>query len=197
MDIETLFIDFDDSFSLNICGDLHSLKVSFKIVNFKDVEEIIIDPQCNYNIILGPGPGHPLEYEKVINFIRPMIENNNIFFMGICLGHQIISHLLGGDLFYLPKPVHGQSIPLPKVQYFKNLDVQSVQYYNSLAIKEDLNNNAVETISQRGQIISLRRENLITYQFHPESVGTDNSLIFYQPMLKWNEQKTSGNIFLN
>ena len=109
--------------------------------------------------------------------------------MGICLGHQIISYLKGGELFYLPKPVHGQSFNLPKEKYFSNWDVNKVQYYNSIGVEDTFTFPGVETIFDRDHLISMKGKNTITYQFHPESVGTDNSLIFYEPMIEWNKKK--------
>ena len=100
-------------------------------------------------------------------------------------------------MFYLSYPVHGQSFQLPKVKYFEDMSVGNVQYYNSIGVIENSLCNDIDTVTDREQIISTRGKNFITYQFHPESVGTDNSLNFYEPMLKWSREKIYGKNFLN
>ena len=197
MDIDTIFLEFDDSFSLNISSNLYDCGVKHRLVKYNEVEEIKIKPTKNYQVIVGPGPGNPGDYPEVLNFLEKNLTRENIYFLGICLGHQLISLVNGGELYYLGSPVHGQSFLLPKVRYFEKMGVNKVQYYNSIGVRENSLRKEIATVKDRGHIISTRGENFITYQFHPESVGTDNSLNFYEPMLKWSREKIWGKNFLN
>ena len=197
MGVESIFLEFDDSFSLNIASNLYECGIKHRIVRFDEVEKIKIKPIYKYQIIVGPGPGNPKDYPDVLHFLEKNISKKNIYFLGICLGHQLISLVNGGELFYLSHPVHGQSFQLPKVEYFEKMNVRKVQYYNSIGVRENSLRKEIATVKDRGHIISTRGENFITYQFHPESVGTDNSLNFYEPMLKWSREKIWGKNFLN
>ena len=101
MDVETIFLEFDDSFSLNISSNLYECGVRHKIIRYNEVEKIKIKPTGKYQIIVGPGPGNPNDYPQVLDFLEKNLPKKNIYFLGICLGHQLISLVHGGELFYL------------------------------------------------------------------------------------------------
>ena len=110
--------------------------------------------------MLGQAQGNPKDYPQVFDFLEKYLPKKNIYFLGICLGHQLISLVHGGELFYLSYPVHGQSFQLPKVKYFEDMSVGNVQYYNSIGVIENSLCNDIDTVTDREQIISTRGEKL-------------------------------------
>ena len=59
MDLETIFLEFDDSFSLNISSNLYECGVRHRIIRYNEVEKIKIKPTSKYQIIVGPGTRKP------------------------------------------------------------------------------------------------------------------------------------------
>jgi anthranilate/para-aminobenzoate synthase component II len=169
-------VDFDDSFTYNIASELFPLISKIEVINYKDFFSndslLLLIENNNYPfaIILGPGPGTPIQYQKYFSLIKKFKKNKNIFLMGICLGHQIFSLIDGLIIKSSKNPKHG-------IQEDISFDdkIVKVQRYNSLAVYE------TKTSLKEIQIRTWDRG--ISYQFHPESIGTENSLRFFKELL--------------
>ena len=67
----------------------------------------------------------------------------------------------------------------------------TVQKYNSLTVK--LNKNDCEALEEKGfylyldshELVMSRHKRLLTYQFHPESIGTTCPQLFFKPLLNF------------
>lgn len=168
-----LIIDFEDSFTYNIASVLYEEVPLCKVVTHQDFFSHKYDEwkkqQGRKGIILGPGPGHPEIHRKYFPQIKDLISDENIFVMGICLGHQIIGLMNELTVGPVQNQVHGQVVDVQL-----NGEIKSVQRYNSLGVFE----NGVEKIS-------LKWGRGVTYQFHPESIGTDNSLSYFESLLNF------------
>lgn len=166
-----LFIDFEDSFSFNVVQELEEVGLIVEVIKW---DKFNLDHKADL-LVLGPGPGHPDEYQNIF----PLIENwlalgGKIF--AICLGHQILWRMRGENVERSLHPLHGQKIKLKINQDWQkwlNLPSNvSVQRYNSLAVKAK-NYPGIENHLEDGEIMISRGSNVISYQFHPESVGTN------------------------
>ena len=167
-------IDFDDSFTYNIANVLYQVEKNIKVVSHLDffTESNIRTLDSHIfplGIILGPGPGHPKDYVTYFEKISYLRSRSNIFFLGICLGHQILGMLDHLEIKDSINKLHGISVDFENNQISYN-----VMRYNSLAIYE----NGDEVNWREG-------ERFISYQFHPESVGTKNQLMFFQSLLNF------------
>ena len=103
--------DFEDSFTYNIYADLKSLGHEVSIVPFNEVYQFLqtkISSQEKEIIILGPGPGHPHEYDFLNSSVKSLIHRENLLLVGICLGHQLIWSSLGFKCVHCKTPLHGQ-----------------------------------------------------------------------------------------
>ena len=169
-------IDFEDSFTFNIASELYFFEKKIEVVsnqkfflehNFEKFLKNINNPVA---VILGPGPGSPEQYRHYFKFIKKLQNNKNVFMMGICLGHQVIGLIDGLSIGPSSKPIHGGQIPI----VFKGQNLL-VQRYNSLAVFHGQNDLLEINIRNwpRG----------ISYQFHPESIGTENPSIFFKDLL--------------
>jgi anthranilate synthase component 2 len=129
------FIDFDDSFTFNVVQELTDVGVTVQVVNWKDFETL---PQNGF-LILGPGPGHPDDYQRIFPLLQDWVRHKKPLF-GVCLGHQIFWRLMGEEIVRSKNPEHGQSIVLQLNQEWREwLRIPGevrVQRYNSLSVME-------------------------------------------------------------
>ncbi len=166
-----LIIDFEDSFTHNIANVLYPFVNSVRVIPhndfFANAFESLIKSNSRHGLILGPGPGHPDDYKEYFNFITKLMEKSNIYILGICLGHQIIGRIKGFDVRKSNVQIHGQQ---EKIKFENNEYL--VQRYNSLSVYEGLEERVILTFN-----------NGISYQFHPESIGTHDKHIFFQKLI--------------
>ena len=170
-------LDFEDSFTYNIAADLKEIGLDSLVVHWSKSTSLSI--LSGDVVILGPGPGHPNEYAEIKSFVIDCLNRNDIFMMGICLGHQLIGQCLNGELYRRERPLHGQSIEF-RGPYSKNVHVQ---LYNSLAIRPRIDHKLLlEQYECDGMSMMLVGKNFVSYQFHPESVGTSCHFQFFDPI---------------
>ena len=171
--MKATFIDFDDSFSFNVVQELQLVGFEVEVVHWQDYDRNPVDGL----LVLGPGPGHPDDYENIFSFVRQWLEEGRPFF-GVCLGHQIFWRLQEEAVVRSKHPLHGQKVLLElSTEWRKWLGIESevfVQRYNSLAVPSSGLRCApgLENFIQDGEILITRSSHVLTYRFHPESVGT-------------------------
>lgn len=188
--MKIILLDFDDSFTFNIASELSLIGLSCDVIHwscFKDVFSQLTLYHGPSALILGPGPGHPDEYEELIPYLRSLFAQNKVFVMGICLGHQIIARTLGVNVVKSRLPLHGQSVDFVVPEWLSKEfagKLLQVQRYNSLTFfGRDLPANWPWYGNSEGEVMVMRHKNILSYQFHPESVGTSYREIFFQPLL--------------
>lgn len=178
------FIDFDDSFSYNIIQEVHELGLSVRVLHWMDLD--LLPPEDI--LILGPGPGHPDDYQRIFPQLKEWLDAGKPFF-GICLGHQVFWRLQGESVVRSREPMHGQSLELTlNADWQEFLGVGEkirVQRYNSLAVpaQGSLRNPLVKNFIFQDEILITRGKGILTYQFHPESMGTSFRRAFFRPLL--------------
>lgn len=186
--------DFRDSFTLNIMSVLKKkLDHTIDIIEFPHLKtffESLINDNQKAIVILGPGPGHPDDYEHLHYSIRKLLKCEHILTLGICLGHQLIGKCLDLEITNCNHPIHGQAFEYvlsKKTQKFLQLPEKIiVQKYNSLCIngsdnnKNKLNHLGISFDANQEEIFILFQPNLISYQFHPESIGTYFPELFFK-----------------
>ena len=170
--MKATFIDFDDSFTFNVVQELLLVGFDVAVIHWQDFEK---NPEDGL-LVFGPGPGHPDDYERIFPFLREWLNQGKPFF-GVCLGHQIFWRLQGEVVVRSKHPLHGQRVGLeltpPWREWLKIEGDIYVQRYNSLAVPGD-SRSGPDLINyiQDEEILITRSPHLLTYQFHPESVGT-------------------------
>lgn len=171
-------IDFEDSFTFNIATELYHFEKQIEVISHEDFFSdkffltFMNSIKSKIAIILGPGPGTPEDYRDYFNSIKDIKNNVNIYLMGICLGHQLLGLMDGLSIRTSQKPMHGGQEKLD----FDNVNML-VQRYNSLALFES------STSTKELQIRSWKRG--VSYQFHPESIGTENRSLFFKDLLNF------------
>lgn len=186
-----ILLDFDDSFTFNIVSELHLLGTQCRVVHWSLWREVLtelIDARGNSGLILGPGPGHPNEYGEIFEMMAEINMHSHISVLGICLGHQLLAASMNIPVVRSLKPVHGQSVAceipawLDPEMAGKMIDVQR---YNSLAFfGRDLPLEWLKVVNEHDEVMIMKKDQFLSYQFHPESVGTSYRKIFFRPLLK-------------
>lgn len=175
-------VDFDDSFTFNIVSYLEKIFTDVKLVHWEELENI-----KSHSVMLGPGPGSPEDYLKNRKFeanLKSLVSSDRLL-GGLCLGHQLLGLMCGFKLKKLESPVHGVplKVELPSWSYFGKHSKKEVfvQRYNSLCLQEK-NKSLSENVwleKNSDNILGFYKDNILSFQFHPESVGTDHSGLFF------------------
>ena len=171
-------IDFEDSFTFNIATELFIYEKKIEVISHSDFFSekkfpiFLQEVKIPIAVILGPGPGSPEEYRDYFSKIKVLKNNPLIYLMGICLGHQVLGLMDGLSVRASYKPSHGTQVKIN----FENINML-VQRYNSLAVFESRKSFKEIQIRQwvRG----------VSYQFHPESIGTENRSLFFKDLLSF------------
>lgn len=174
-----LIIDNYDSFTQNLAQYVGEIQQNIKVIRnnhlkIKDIENI--KPS---HILLSPGPGHPQETQIALEIIQNY--SNKIPILGVCLGHQCIGYVYGGQIEQLENPYHGKvsEIKHNSVDIFKGLpNPLFVARYHSLIIKKHNLPPELEITAwtEEGIIMGCRHKKykmLRGIQFHPESIWTN------------------------
>lgn len=173
-----LIIDNYDSFTYNLVQYLGELGADIQVVRNDQVtlEEIHeLNPE---RIVVSPGPGDPDDGGISNDVIREF--GPTIPILGVCLGHQCIGHVYGGQVSRAPRLMHGKTSPV-----YHNSDTVfngvpspfNATRYHSLIVEEPLPDCLqVIAFTSEGEVMGLRHKDypVVGVQFHPESILTEH-----------------------
>ncbi|HBG0707643.1 aminodeoxychorismate/anthranilate synthase component II [Clostridioides difficile] len=170
-----LMIDNYDSFVYNLVQYIEELGEAVVVkrnneIKISDIEEL--NPEV---IVLSPGPCSPKEAGICIDIVEHFKGKKPI--LGICLGHQTIGYVFGGDIIKAQQPVHGKvySINHTNKGVFRGLkNPLNVTRYHSLIIDSNTVPKELEitAITDKGEIMGIRHKKYLIegVQFHPEAI---------------------------
>ncbi len=175
-----LVIDNNDDFSYMIAHILRRLGFQIRVENSSNIP-IDINLITEDLVILGPGPGNPKDLMNAriahITKIGELLLQSTKPFIGVCLGHQIITILLGCKLVKLDNPLQGSQAD---IDFFGTME--TVGFYNTFVtvLQSEVTRKLDISKNLKGHLYATRSENFSTFQFHVESVLTTNGahLIF-------------------
>ena len=174
-----LVVDNYDSFVYNLVqyvGELGGEPVVHRH-DALDLEEVeALEPDA---ILISPGPGRPedagLSNEVITRFA------GRVPILGVCLGHQCIGQVYGGDVVRADQVMHGKTSPIRHhgAGVFAGLpDPLEATRYHSLVVAADTIPAVLEVTAttEDGVVMGLRhREHDVEgVQFHPESILTES-----------------------
>lgn len=174
--VRVLIIDNLDSFTWNLVAYVEDVTgVTPEVITNAepgwDAERV-----AQYDaVIISPGPGRP-ERPRDIGICLDVIRRAPVPILGVCLGHQAIAHVHGGEVRRAPEPVHGRVWEIGHTGdglfagVPERFDV--VRYHSLIAgsLPRDLE---VTAHTDDGLVMALRHRELPQWgvQFHPESIG--------------------------
>ena len=190
-----LMIDNYDSFVYNLVQYIGELGEEIIV---KRNDEITIEQIEKLNpeiIVLSPGPCSPKESGVCIDVVNYFKGKKPI--LGICLGHQTIGHVFGGNVVKALKPVHGKVHSINHINkgVFKNLNNPlNVTRYHSLVIdKESLPEELeITALTKENEIMGIRHKKYLIegVQFHPEAILSEQGHEILRNFIK--EARTEG-----
>lgn len=176
---KVVVIDNYDSFVFILVQYLGELGADLVVHRNDDltVDEIAdLSPDA---ILISPGPGTPDGAGVSLELIEKL--GPTVPTLGVCLGHQSIGQVFGGDVVRAPRVMHGKTsiVSHGDVGVFAGLDPQlTVTRYHSLIVDAATIPDSLEVTatSEDGIVMGLRHRDypIEGVQFHPESVLTDS-----------------------
>ena len=173
-----LVVDNYDSFVYNLVQYLGELGAE-PVVHRHDaltVEEA--EALCPDAVLISPGPGRP-EDAGISNDVIVRLGGAGVPVLGVCLGHQCIGQLYGGQVVRADQVMHGKTsmISHSGEGLFAGLPSPfEATRYHSLVVEPASVPDALEVTATTadGVIMGLRHRELPIegVQFHPESILT-------------------------
>ncbi len=179
-----LMLDNYDSFTYNLVQYLQALGAEVKVVrnDAMTVDEIAkLAPQ---RIVISPGPCTPNEAGVSMEIIQRLGASTPI--LGVCLGHQSIGQVYGGNVIRAGRIMHGKTSHIRHEGrgVFAGLpDGYEATRYHSLVVEKSSLPAELEitawTENEDGsfeEIMGLRHRQFPVegVQFHPESILTEH-----------------------
>ncbi len=182
--MKVLMIDNYDSFTYNLVQYLGELEADVEVVRNDQVGVDEILNSGSSHIMVSPGPCTPNEAGVSMAAIEALAGHKPI--LGVCLGHQSIGQVYGGEIVHAREIMHGKTSPVihSGVGVFKGLASPFVATrYHSLVIDKDSVPDCLEVTAwtenadgSLDEIMGVRHRELAIegVQFHPESILTEH-----------------------
>lgn len=185
-----LILDNYDSFTYNLVQYFGELGAEMQ-VHRNDaitVEEIKrLKPE---RICISPGPCTPNEAGISLELIREMGECTPI--LGVCLGHQSIGQVYGGEVVRAERLMHGKTSPIYHEGSSVFAGLQSpfeATRYHSLIVRRETLPDCLQITAwtREGEIMGLQHKQYPVHgvQFHPESILTQSGKKMLENFLKF------------
>jgi anthranilate synthase/aminodeoxychorismate synthase-like glutamine amidotransferase len=172
-----LVIDNYDSFTYNLVQYLGELKTDPCVFRNDQITVRQIQRMKPKQIVISPGPCTPKEAGISNEVIQTF--SGKIPILGVCLGHQCIGSVFGGNIVRASRIMHGKTSDI----YHKGKDLFRglpnpfpATRYHSLLIEKKSFPSALELTAwtREREIMGVRHRRHPTWgvQFHPESILT-------------------------
>ena len=172
-----LVLDNYDSFVFNLVQYLGELGAEPIVHRSDSLTLDQIEELAPAGVLISPGPGRPEDAGLSNEVIRAFAGRVPVF--GVCLGHQCIGQIYGGDVVRAPEIMHGKTslIEHTGVGVFTGLpNPFEATRYHSLVVQRDTIPDVLEITAWTadGLVMGLRHREFDVegVQFHPESILT-------------------------
>lgn len=181
-----LVIDNYDSFTYNLVqylgelGQILAVARKIEVVRNDQITLAEIKAKKPAGIVISPGPGTPNDAGISLQIIEKL--GPEIPILGVCLGHQSIGQVYGGNVVAAKALMHGKTSPVHhnNTGVFAGLaDPLTATRYHSLVIERETCPDVLEITAwvDDGTIMGVRHRtypHIQGVQFHPESVLTES-----------------------
>ncbi|MEI2666357.1 aminodeoxychorismate/anthranilate synthase component II [Rossellomorea sp. LJF3] len=173
-----LMIDNYDSFTYNLVQFLGELGEELIVKRNDEITPDEIEALSPDYLMISPGPCSPNEAGVSLEAIRTFAGKIPIF--GVCLGHQSIAQVFGGDVIRAERLMHGKVSPMihdGKTVFEGMPNPFNATRYHSLIVKRETLPDCFDISAEtaQGEIMAIRHKYLPVegVQFHPESIMTE------------------------
>ena len=172
-----LVLDNYDSFTYNLVQYFGELGADPVVRRNDEVTLDDIRVMAPARICISPGPGTPADSGVSRDIIREL--GPTLPVLGVCLGHQCIGEVFGGEVVRAGRLMHGKTSPILHHGDGVFADLPSpfeATRYHSLLVRRDSVPDCLEINAEtaEGEIMGLRHREFPIHgvQFHPESILT-------------------------
>jgi anthranilate synthase component 2 len=187
-----LVVDNYDSFVFNLVQYLGELGADPVVHRNDDIDLAGVEALDPDAILISPGPGTPADAGISCDVIREWAGRRPI--LGVCLGHQAIGEVFGGDVVRAGQVMHGKTSAIRHegAGVFAGLPSPLVATrYHSLvvapaSVPDDLEVTAWTDAEDGTRVVMglrHRRHDVEGVQFHPESILTGSGHQILQTFL--------------
>jgi len=176
---KVLVLDNYDSFTYNLVQYLQELGSEVLVMRNDEVGVGGVRRMRPSHLVISPGPGRPEDAGVSCELVSELAGEMAI--LGVCLGHQVIGQVMGGDVVRGPEPVHGKTSQIfhdSRTIYSGLPRPLEATRYHSLVIEASSVPACLEVsgTTDDGLVMSVRHRELPVegVQFHPESILTEN-----------------------
>lgn len=178
-----LIIDNYDSFTYNLYQYFCELGAEVKVVRNDEIDIAGIEALQPSHLVISPGPCTPNEAGISLQAIEYFAGKLPI--LGVCLGHQAIAQVFGGEVVRARLVMHGKTSPIRhnNLSVFQGLNNPlTVTRYHSLVVKNGTLPDCFELTAwtelddgSMDEIMGYQHKTLAidAVQFHPESIKTE------------------------
>ena len=173
-----LIIDNYDSFTYNLVQYIGELGADLKVFRNDRIDIEGIEGLSNLEkIVISPGPCSPKEAGISNDIIR--VFSGKVPILGVCLGHQCIGYVFGGDVVRADRLMHGKTslIYHDGKTIFEGIENPfEATRYHSLLVQRDTLPGCLQITAEtkEHEIMGLKHKDFPVWgvQFHPESILT-------------------------
>jgi anthranilate synthase/aminodeoxychorismate synthase-like glutamine amidotransferase len=187
--MKILLIDNYDSFTYNLFHYISKFKCEVDVVRNDKITSKDIIKNKYKKIVISPGPGNPSQAGNCLKIVKHLQKDFPI--LGVCLGHQIIAQVFGGEVIRAKKLMHGK---MSKIYFKKNSIFKSIKSpfeatrYHSLIVNRktlpDCLTVTAETKDKTIMGLAHNQYNIHGVQFHPESINTKVGMLIIKNFIK-------------
>jgi anthranilate synthase/aminodeoxychorismate synthase-like glutamine amidotransferase len=170
-------IDNYDSFTYNLVQYLGELGQRLEVFRNDKLSIAKIKKMKPDQIVISPGPGRPKDAGISEDVIKAF--SGKIPLLGVCLGHQAIAEVFGGDIVRADRLMHGKTslIYHNGKTIFKDVENPfAATRYHSLLVRPGSLPDYLQVIAQtkEKEIMAIKHKKYSVWgvQFHPESILT-------------------------
>jgi len=174
-----LILDNYDSFTYNLAQYLQELGSEVVVYRNDEIDAKQVRRMRPNHLVISPGPGRPEDAGVSCDLVSELA--GEVAILGVCLGHQVIGMVMGGDVIRGPEPVHGKT----SFVYHDSRTIYAglpapleATRYHSLVIDAESVPPCLEVsgTTDDGLVMSVRHREVPVegVQFHPESILTSS-----------------------
>lgn len=183
-----LIIDNYDSFTYNLVQYFGVLGCDVVVKRNDEITVAEAEALAPHRICVSPGPGRPEDAGISNEIIRALGPKTPI--LGVCLGHQCIGAVFGGEIVLAPRLMHGKTSPVKHTSsgVFQELPnpFEATRYHSLIVRRETLPRDLEVTAeTAEGEIMGLQHRQFPIHgvQFHPESILTGEGMALLRNFL--------------
>jgi anthranilate synthase/aminodeoxychorismate synthase-like glutamine amidotransferase len=195
-----LVIDNYDSFTYNLVQYLGQAGVEVVVRRNDEITIDEIEAMRPEGIMLSPGPCTPKESGICLPVLEGALRAKpgdalGVPLFGVCLGHQAIGHIAGGEVRQAAHIMHGKAslVRHDGKGLFAGMPnpFRGIRYHSLVVTRDTVPAGFVvsATAEDDGEIMGIRHESLPIegVQFHPESVLTEEGFRIVENFARWAE----------